>query len=150
VKREKIVVDLPSFFLSVWDMKKCEKEGMMMMFIRMGGGAMDIREVERGGKGRSLGYHEETSSKDVVQSSYILGIGGKILKWWGWWLLKRRHSLCMMARGEWKGKEERYLNMLLDKKLGVEKMRKFGVVVKLRIKGKGLPSYVARARRTRT
>jgi len=36
VKRERIVDDLPSFFLSVWDMKKCEKQGMMMMFIRMG------------------------------------------------------------------------------------------------------------------
>jgi hypothetical protein len=34
-------VDLLSFFLSVWDMKECEKEGMMM-FVRMGGGAMGI------------------------------------------------------------------------------------------------------------
>jgi hypothetical protein len=37
VKRERVVVDLLSFFLSVWDTKECEKEGMMMMFVRMGG-----------------------------------------------------------------------------------------------------------------
>jgi hypothetical protein len=67
-----------------------------------------------------LYYHEETSFQDVVQSKHVLGIRGKILKWWGWRLLKGRHSLCMMARGEWKGKEKRYLNLLLDKKLGVE------------------------------
>jgi hypothetical protein len=79
-----------------------------------------------------------------------LGIGGNILKWWGWWLLKGKHSLCMMAKSEWKGKEERYLNLLLDKKLGVEKMKKFGVVVRPRNKGKGLPSYAARTRRIRT
>jgi hypothetical protein len=42
VKRERVVVDLPSFFLSVWDTKQCEKEGMMIMFVRMGGGAVNI------------------------------------------------------------------------------------------------------------
>jgi hypothetical protein len=36
VKKEIVVVNLPSFFLSVWDTKECEKEGMMMMFARMG------------------------------------------------------------------------------------------------------------------
>jgi hypothetical protein len=46
--REKIVFDLPSFFLSVWDTKECEKEGMMMMFVRMGGGVVGImRSWER-------------------------------------------------------------------------------------------------------
>jgi hypothetical protein len=34
-------VDFPSFFLNMWDMKECEKEEMMM-FVRMGGGAMGI------------------------------------------------------------------------------------------------------------
>jgi hypothetical protein len=42
VKRERVVVDLPSFFLSVWDTKEREKEGMLMMFVRMGGGAVNI------------------------------------------------------------------------------------------------------------
>jgi hypothetical protein len=42
VKRERVVVNLPSFFLSVWDMKECEKEGMMMMFVKMGGGVVGI------------------------------------------------------------------------------------------------------------
>jgi hypothetical protein len=42
VKRERVVVNLPSFFLSVWDTKKREKEGMMMMFVRMGGGVVGI------------------------------------------------------------------------------------------------------------
>jgi hypothetical protein len=46
--KEKIVANLPSFFLSVWDMKECEKEGMMMMFVRMGGGVVGImRSWER-------------------------------------------------------------------------------------------------------
>jgi len=42
LQREKVIVDLPSFFLSVWDMKKCEKERMMMMFVKMGGGVVGI------------------------------------------------------------------------------------------------------------
>jgi hypothetical protein len=42
MKRGKVVADLPSFLLSVWDTKECEKEGMMMMFVRIGGGAMGI------------------------------------------------------------------------------------------------------------
>jgi len=25
--KERVVVDFPSFFLNVWDMKECEKEG---------------------------------------------------------------------------------------------------------------------------
>jgi hypothetical protein len=40
--KERVVVDLPSFFLSVWDMKECEKEGMMMMFVKMGDGVVGI------------------------------------------------------------------------------------------------------------
>jgi hypothetical protein len=32
----------------------------------------------------------------------------------GWQLFKRRCSLCMMIGGEWKGEEERYLNLLLE------------------------------------
>jgi hypothetical protein len=42
VKRERVVATLPSFFLNVWDAKECEKEGMMMLFVRMGGGVMGI------------------------------------------------------------------------------------------------------------
>jgi hypothetical protein len=41
LSREKVVAFL-SFFLSVWDMKECEKEGMMMMFVSMGGGVIGI------------------------------------------------------------------------------------------------------------
>ncbi len=41
-ERKRVVADLPSFLLSVWDMKECEKEGMMLMFVRMGGGAIGI------------------------------------------------------------------------------------------------------------
>jgi hypothetical protein len=39
-ERELLLVSLPSS-LSVWDMKECEKE-MMMMFVRMGGGVVGI------------------------------------------------------------------------------------------------------------
>jgi hypothetical protein len=41
---EKVVVDLYSFFLSAWDMKGCAKGGMMMMFVRMGNGALGHHE----------------------------------------------------------------------------------------------------------
>jgi len=57
---------------------------------------------------------KKQAPQDVVQSTYVLGIGAKILKWWRWWLLKGRCSLCMMARGMWRGQEERYLNWLLE------------------------------------
>jgi hypothetical protein len=42
VKRKIVIVDLPSFFLNVWDTKECEKERMMMMFVRMGNGVVGI------------------------------------------------------------------------------------------------------------
>jgi hypothetical protein len=42
VKKERFVANLLSFFLSVWDMKECEKEGMMMMFVRIRGGVVGI------------------------------------------------------------------------------------------------------------
>jgi hypothetical protein len=29
----------------VWDMKECEKEGMMMMFVSMGGGVIAIMKI---------------------------------------------------------------------------------------------------------
>jgi hypothetical protein len=41
VKKESNV-DPPSFFLNVWDMKEFEKEKMMMMVVRIRGGAMGI------------------------------------------------------------------------------------------------------------
>ncbi len=52
MKKEIVVVNLPSFFLSVWDTKECEKEGMMMMFARMGwccGHREKLREVGKEG-----------------------------------------------------------------------------------------------------
>jgi hypothetical protein len=42
VKRKRIVLNLSSFFKNVWDTKECEKEIMMMMFVRMGSGVVGI------------------------------------------------------------------------------------------------------------
>ncbi len=44
--------------------------------------------------------------RDIVQSTYVMGGGGKIFKWWGQWLLEKKRSLCMMVRGKWEGQEE--------------------------------------------
>ncbi len=49
---------LLSFFLSVWDTKECENEGGQIIM-------------------------KKQILRDVVQSTYLLGIGGKILKWQG-------------------------------------------------------------------
>ncbi len=62
---------------------ECKKEGMMMMFVRMGGGAMGyhkkLREVGKGGQN----IMKKKVPQNAFQSTYILKIGGKILKWWG-------------------------------------------------------------------
>jgi hypothetical protein len=52
--------------------------------------------------------------QDVIQSTYISGIGGKILKWWGGGCSRGGAHFCMMIGGEWKGDEERYMNLLLE------------------------------------
>ncbi len=55
-----------------------------------------------------------------------------------------------MVIGRWLVEvKKRYSKFCRSGKLGVEKMRKFGVVVKLKNKGKGLPSCVTKTRRTR-
>jgi len=64
-------------------MKECEKEGMMMMCKDWGwccGHHEKLREV---GKEGGWIIMKKQAPQDVVQSIYILGIGGKILKWWG-------------------------------------------------------------------
>ncbi len=57
---------------------------------------------------------KKQAPQDIVQSTYVMGIGGKICKWWRWQLLKGRHSLCMMVGGKWRRQEDRYLNWLLE------------------------------------
>jgi hypothetical protein len=70
---------------------------MMMMFVRMGGGTMGHHEKLRGGKGRRLDYHEETSSSRCNPVNTHLGNWRQDHQVVGWRLLKGRHSLCMMT-----------------------------------------------------
>ncbi len=87
-------------------MKECEKE-RMMMFVRIGDGVVGIRR-------RRLDYHEETSSSKCSPINIHIRNWRQDPQAVGWWLFKGKHSLYMIIGGEWKGEEERYLNLLLE------------------------------------
>ncbi len=53
-----------------------------MMFVKMGGGAIGRHEkLKEVGKEGDQNIMKKKTPRDVVQSTYVLGIGGKIFKW---------------------------------------------------------------------
>ncbi len=83
---KKKVVDFFSFFVSAWDMTGCEDGGMMMMFIMMGWCFGASWEVERGGKGRRLEYHEKENFSRSSPINICLRDWRQDPQVVGWWL----------------------------------------------------------------
>jgi hypothetical protein len=64
---ERIVVDLSSFFLSAWDMKECGKGGMMMMFVRMGSGALGHHDrLKEAGQERGWSIMKKKAFQETI------------------------------------------------------------------------------------
>jgi len=85
--REKVVADFSSVFLNAWDTKGCEEGGMMMMFLRMGCCFGASWEIERGGKGRRLEYHEKKKLSRSNPVNICPRDWRQDPQMVGWWLL---------------------------------------------------------------
>ncbi len=120
--RKRIVANLPSFFLSVWDMKECEKERMMMTFVRMGGGVVGImkswkrwdrKEVELSWRNKLLNMQSNQHMSWELKARSSNGGGGGCSKGsahYVWWLEMSEKG---KKRGTW--------SSCWSKKIGVEK-----------------------------
>ncbi len=88
---------------------------------------------------RRLQHHKRASFSKVVKSIVTMENENKIIKERHWWLFKWGNFMSMVIGGKW-GKVKGWC-----KKKKVERRKKLGMLVlRLRNKGKGLPSYVAR------
>jgi hypothetical protein len=81
--------------------------------------------IIRGEIGEEGGYNimGKQAFQDTIKSSFILEDGGRIIKWWCWWLLKWGTSWAWWLETN-SGESRRILgHVARKKKIGIEKMR---------------------------
>jgi len=91
------------------------------MVVKMGRGVVDMMRSWEKWEKKEVGYCEKKIPRNAVQSTYLMGIRGKIIKWWGGGCSREGTHYVWWWEANGRGKRRGTWTCCLSKEIGVEK-----------------------------